>query len=35
MSGASVRVPLANRLTIDTFESWVTEFNRFGKAASA
>jgi Domain of unknown function (DUF4365) len=35
MSGASVRVPLANRLTIDTFESWVTEFNRFGKAESA
>jgi Domain of unknown function (DUF4365) len=34
MSGASVRVPLANRLTVKTFESWVAEFNRFGKAAS-
>jgi hypothetical protein len=35
MSGASVRVPLANRLTVDTFDVWVDKFTGFGKAASA
>lgn len=34
LSGANVRVPLANRLTVETFGQWVSEFDRFGKAAS-
>jgi uncharacterized protein DUF4365 len=36
VSAASVRVPVSNRLTADTFDEWVGDFNAlYGKAASA
>ena len=35
VSAASVRLPIANRLTASTFNGWVDEFVAYGKAASA